>query len=60
MRESITSLDFNFTNAGGGHTASVTTVLGGKALDGGDGLGTVIGEMGELNNFSNLGLSALN
>ena len=53
MRESITSLDFNFTNAGGGHTASVTTVLGGKALDGGDGLGTVIGEMGELNNFSN-------
>ena len=53
MREAITSLDLNFTNAGGGHTASVTTVLGGKALDGGAGLGTVFGGMGEVNDFSN-------
>ena len=53
MREAITSLDLNFTNAGGGHTASVTTVLGGKALDGGEGLGTVFGGMGEVNDFSN-------
>ena len=32
MRESIISLDINYTNAGGGHTASVTTMDDGKTL----------------------------
>jgi len=58
MREAITKLDLNFSNAGGGHTASLMTVAGGKSLDGGDGLGTVIGEAGEINNFSNAKIDA--
>ncbi len=53
-RESITQLDLNFSNAGGGHTASVSTIIDGKTLDGKDGLGTVIGEAGEINQFSNV------
>tara|TARA_R110000765_G_scaffold235052_1_gene338051 strand:- start:343 stop:2826 length:2484 start_codon:yes stop_codon:yes gene_type:complete len=52
-REAITKLDLNFSNAGGGHTASVSTVVDGKTLDGKDGLGTVLGEVGDPNQFSN-------
>ena len=58
MREAITKLDLNFSNAGGGHTASLVTIAEGKSLDGGDGLGTVIGEAGEINNFSNAKIDA--
>ena len=53
MKESIEQIDLNFTNAGQGHSASVTTVEDAKNLDGSDGLGTVIGEFGEINEFSN-------
>ena len=53
MSETIQKIDLNFSNAGGGHTASVTTLLNAKNLDGSDGLGTVVGDLGELNSFSN-------
>ena len=33
MRESITKLDLNFTNAGGGHSASVTSMVDAKNID---------------------------
>ena len=53
MIESIQKVDLNYTNAGGGHTATVASVVGGKSLSGGDGLGEVVGGAGEINNFSN-------
>tara|TARA_R110000744_G_scaffold333308_1_gene438698 strand:- start:40 stop:2556 length:2517 start_codon:yes stop_codon:yes gene_type:complete len=53
MREGITKVDLNFTNAGGGHTASVTSVANPKSIESGENLGIVVGELGESNNFSN-------
>ena len=53
MSESIEKINLNFSNAGGGHTASVETVLNAKNLDGSEGLGTVVGDLGEINSFSN-------
>lgn len=53
MREGITKVDLNFTNAGGGHTASVTSLLNPKSVETGEDLGIVVGELGETNNFSN-------
>ena len=53
MRETIETLDMNFTNQAGGHTATVGTVANAKNIDGTDGLGTVIGNLGEFNEFSN-------
>ena len=53
MREGITKVDFNFTNAGGGHTASVTSFVNPKSVEDGKNLGIVVGELGESNNFSN-------
>jgi hypothetical protein len=52
-KETISQVDLNFTNSGGGHTASVTTILSAKNLDGSHGLGTVVGDLGEINSFSN-------
>ena len=59
MKESITKLDLNFTNAGGGHTASVSTTVNPKNVDGSGGAGTVIGDIGEVNNFSNEDISRM-
>lgn len=53
MKESIQKLDLNFTNGGGGHTANVSSILDAKSLDGSEGLGIVVGELGEINSFSN-------
>jgi len=53
MREGITKVDLNFTNAGGGHTASVTSFLNPKSVETGEDLGIVVGGLGEINNFSN-------
>ena len=53
MKESIQKLDLNFTNGGGGHTASVSSIAGARSLDGSQGLGIVVGELGEINAFSN-------
>ena len=53
MRESITKLDMNFTNAGGGHSASVSSIVDAKNIDSSEGLGIVIGELGQVNSFSN-------
>jgi len=52
MSENIQSVNLNFSNSGGGHSASVQTVVDGKKLGGEDGLGTVVGEVGEQNSFS--------
>ena len=43
MKESINSLEMNFSNQAGGHTATVGTILNAKNIDGTEGLGTVIG-----------------
>lgn len=51
--EAITNVDLNFTNGAGGHTASVVTILNPKSVETGEDLGTVIGEAGEVNAFSN-------
>ena len=59
MKESITKLDLNFTNAGGGHTASVSTTANPKNVDGSGEAGTVIGDIGEVNNFSNEDISRM-
>ena len=59
MRESITKLDLNFTNAGGGHSASVTSMVDAKNIDSSEGLGIVIGNLGEINSFSNDELQSL-
>jgi|TARA_R100001460_G_scaffold17878_3_gene38097 hypothetical protein len=59
MRESITKLDLNFTNAGGGHSASVTSIVDAKNIDSSEGLGIVIGNLGEINSFSNDELQSL-
>lgn len=50
--EAITKVDLNFTNQSAGQTAQVTTVDNVKNLDGTN-LGSVIGEAGEVNSFSN-------
>ena len=60
MRETIETLDMNFTNQAGGHTATVGTVANAKNIDGTDGLGTVIGNLGELNEFSNTKIAEKN
>ena len=53
MREGITKIDLNFSNSGGGHTASVSSILGSKNIqDGSEGLGGVWGELGEVSTFS--------
>jgi hypothetical protein len=51
--EAITSVDLNFTNSAGGHSATVQTILNPKNVQNGEDLGTVIGEAGEVNAFSN-------
>ena len=59
MRESITQLDLNFTNAGGGHSASVSSIVDAKNIDSSEGLGIVIGNLGEINSFSNNELQSI-
>jgi hypothetical protein len=59
MSESITKLDLNFTNAGGGHTATVTSIQNPKKIQDGESLGIVIGELGEINDFSNDKISSM-
>lgn len=51
--EAVTEISLNFTNGGGGHTATVKTILNPKNIQTGEDLGTVIGDMGEVNIFSN-------
>ena len=58
-KETISQVDLNFTNSGGGHTASVSTVLSAKNLDGSHGLGTVIGELGDIGSFSNATIGSI-
>jgi len=57
--ESITNIDMNFSNGGGGHSATVNTVVGAKKVQTGEDLGSVVGEMGEINAFSNDDLSRM-
>jgi hypothetical protein len=53
MSEVITSLDLNFVNNGGGHTASITTVLNSVSVSGESELGVLNGSLGERYSFSN-------
>ena len=57
--EAVTEISLNFTNGGGGHTASVKTILNPKNIQTGEDLGTVIGDMGEVNTFSNSKVATL-
>jgi len=59
MSEVITSLEMNFVNNGGGHTASVNSVLGAKTPNGASDLGTLNGTLGDRYDFSNEEISRL-
>ena len=50
--ETINSVDINFSNGGGEHTANVNSTLDVKNSDGSPSLGVVNGEIGEKNYFS--------
>ena len=50
--ETINSVDINFSNGGGEHTANVSSTLDVKNSDGSPSLGVVNGEIGEKNYFS--------
>lgn len=54
-RETLTSLDINFGNSGGSHTASTTSVFNAKDLssDNQDELGSLIGSVGGRTTFTN-------
>jgi len=59
MSESITNIELNFTNSGGGHSASIRSVLNPKKIQTGEDLGIVIGDLGEVNDFSNENISKM-
>ena len=50
--ETINSVDINFSNGGGQHTANVTSIVDVKNSDGSPALGVVNGEIGSKNYFS--------
>lgn len=52
MSEVMTSLDMNFVNNGGGHTANITSVLNSTSVSGESELGTLNGSLGERYSFS--------
>ena len=53
MKEGITKIDLNFGNSGGGHTASVSSILNAKKIhNGSDSLGAVKGSIGDVGTFS--------
>jgi len=60
-KETIVSLDFNFSNGGGGHTATITSVEGAKDLstDDKESLGSLIGSRGGRVTFTNDQLGVL-
>lgn len=51
--ETITNINLNFTNGGNGHSAQVNTILNAKNVQNAETIGSVIGEAGEINTFSN-------
>jgi len=51
--EAVTAINFNFTNGSSGHSADVQTVMDARDVQTGEELGTVIGDLGEVNTFSN-------
>lgn len=58
--ETITSLDLNFSNGGGSHSASIQTVLKAKDLaNSEDELGSLIGSSGNKTTFSNSKIQSL-
>ena len=59
MSEVITSLEMNFVNNGGGHTASVNSVLNSISTSGSTELGTLNGDLGDRYDFSNEKISKL-
>lgn len=56
---SISKIDLNFTNGGGGHTASVTCVEGSKSVQTTSEIGEVGGILGEVNLFSNTEIDSM-
>tara|TARA_Y100000004_G_scaffold84668_1_gene95039 strand:+ start:10546 stop:13128 length:2583 start_codon:yes stop_codon:yes gene_type:complete len=59
MKEAVTKIDLNFSNSGGGHSATVTSILNAKKIQSGEDLGSVIGRLGEVNDFSNERISEM-
>jgi hypothetical protein len=57
--EAIQTVDLNFTNGGGGHSATLGTFLNAKSVQTGGDMGVVIGDMGDFNAFSNDSLNDL-
>ena len=53
MSESVTNVDLNFSNGGGGHTATVTSIVGAVSAETyEDSLGEIAGDAGEKSLFS--------
>ena len=51
--ETVSSVDINFSNGGGEHSANITSFLDVKDADGHPSLGLVNGDIGSRNYFSN-------
>jgi hypothetical protein len=56
MSETLVALDMNFTNGGGGHSASTSSVIGAIGLGGS--LGSLIGSAGSRVTFSNSSINS--
>ena len=53
MNECVTSVDLNFSNGGGGHTATVTSIVGAQSAQTmEDSLGEIVGDVGSKSSFS--------
>ena len=50
--ETISGLEVNFSNGGGSHSATVTSIVGARLPNGSLGLGSIRGRRGERSNFS--------
>ena len=60
MNECITSVDLNFSNGGGGHTATVTSIVGAQsAQTSEESLGEIAGDVGEKSSFSDTRIDSL-
>ena len=53
MSEVINGLELNFVNNGGGHTATIKSILNSKSTKGGAALGMLNGDLGERYDFTN-------
>tara|TARA_B100000287_G_scaffold100163_1_gene92263 strand:- start:4331 stop:7072 length:2742 start_codon:yes stop_codon:yes gene_type:complete len=60
MSECVTNIDLNFSNGGGGHTATVTSIVGAQsAQTSEESLGEIVGDVGSKSSFSDSRIDSL-